>query len=365
MTDLRRTPLRRLLLLSALMGGASLVEDTETGNPVAFETDVAKPLVSLIANFLPVQTGSGNPSPDNVRPIVPWNGFTVWSGGRNLCPLGTVTFSRTKKSYIGELPAGTYTISALVTSTDTDNTRCLLRLWKDDSHVGSDIYFTRNTREKRTITIDEPFNYVYMYASDSYVHTEGDTATFADIQIETGSTETSYEPYKTITETDISFPSPVYGGYIDLVTGEVWKTWETVDMGSLRWNWTGTNTTDVCRMSTSSLSGVIEESSSNSVIGKIVCPVYKSISADSTYLKNTGISVGRNKAVIVYDENYNTSTSMDDFTTAVTGKMLAYGLASPVLITTLTLQQITALIGNNTIWSDANGEMTAIYYKKG
>ena len=42
---------------------------------------------------------------------------------------------------------------------------------------------------------------------------------------------------------------------------------------------------------------------------------------------------------------------------------LVYELATPQEIQ-LTPQQITALLGQNTIWSDADGQMTAVYLKK-
>ena len=44
------TMLRKLMLLKAASGG-NVVEDTATGNPVTFLTDVARPLKSLVANF--------------------------------------------------------------------------------------------------------------------------------------------------------------------------------------------------------------------------------------------------------------------------------------------------------------------------
>ena len=79
-----------------------------------------------------------------------------------------------------------------------------------------------------------------------------------------------------------------------------------------------------------------------------------------------GISVGKNKSVMVYDADYNEETSVDDFKTSVTGETLAYGLATPVLLATLTPQQINAINGQtNTIWSDGNGDCSVTFLKKG
>ena len=62
--------LRELLFLHAASGGGgSLVENTATGNPVAFNTNVAKPLNSVTVPLTYTQSGTGDPSPTNVRPI--------------------------------------------------------------------------------------------------------------------------------------------------------------------------------------------------------------------------------------------------------------------------------------------------------
>ena len=80
------TPVRKLLALHALAGGVPLTEYTETGNPVTFDTNVAKPLSECLLSFLPVQSGTGDPSPENVRPITGWTGAKAWHSGANLCP---------------------------------------------------------------------------------------------------------------------------------------------------------------------------------------------------------------------------------------------------------------------------------------
>ena len=77
------TPLRRLLFTGALAGGKE-VEDTATGNPLTFLTDLARPLKELLVSWTPTQSGSGDPSPENVRPISGMSGVTAWHTGENL-----------------------------------------------------------------------------------------------------------------------------------------------------------------------------------------------------------------------------------------------------------------------------------------
>ena len=59
-------------------------------------------------------------------------------------------------------------------------------------------------------------------------------------------------------------------------------------------------------------------------------------------------------------------TTLEDFNAYLAENPLtiAYILATPQEIT-LTPEQITDLKGENTIWSDADGSMTAVYLKKG
>lgn len=78
-----QTPLRKLLFTGALAGGKE-VEDTATGNPLTFVTDLARPLKSLVASFTPVQAGTGDPSPENVRPISGMGGVRVCQLPQNL-----------------------------------------------------------------------------------------------------------------------------------------------------------------------------------------------------------------------------------------------------------------------------------------
>jgi len=58
--------------------GATLVKliATATSGLVSFTTNVIRP-VKVICEFTPVQDGTGDPSPDNVRPISGWTGATV------------------------------------------------------------------------------------------------------------------------------------------------------------------------------------------------------------------------------------------------------------------------------------------------
>ena len=80
--------MRRRRGIMGLNGGAGIpvITATATGNPLTFETDLAKPLKSLVVPFTPVQDLHGMPNP-----YPP-------GGSVNLIPDGTDT----EKGYVAE-----------------------------------------------------------------------------------------------------------------------------------------------------------------------------------------------------------------------------------------------------------------------
>ena len=57
---------------------------TSSGSIANFQTDLASPLKSCKVSFLPVQEGTGDPSPNNVRAISGWDELNVYKCGENL-----------------------------------------------------------------------------------------------------------------------------------------------------------------------------------------------------------------------------------------------------------------------------------------
>lgn len=74
----------RKLMFQRMAAGGSLKEYEAEGNPAVFQTNVAKALSGFTIPFLPVQQGTGDPSPQNQRPIIGLQGMTAWRTGANL-----------------------------------------------------------------------------------------------------------------------------------------------------------------------------------------------------------------------------------------------------------------------------------------
>lgn len=79
------TGLKRLIRAKTAIGTLpEITEYTATGNPATFSTNLIQPLQSFEIPFSPVQSGSGDPSPSNVRPISGWSGVTVTANGQTI-----------------------------------------------------------------------------------------------------------------------------------------------------------------------------------------------------------------------------------------------------------------------------------------
>lgn len=142
------------------------------------------------------QSGTGDPSPTNVRPISGYTGAKVIRAGKNLYPFGDQSgIRRTDILYFDvPLPAGYYTISATPVSSDTDSTTCSIVFSYAESGTQS-IQLSRNTRNSYTRNLTKPIIGLRFYASNNNSNSANDTFSFSDIQLETGSSMTAYEDY--------------------------------------------------------------------------------------------------------------------------------------------------------------------------
>lgn len=110
----------------------------------------------------------------------------------------SIEFERVvRMTFDEELPAGEYTFSAVVHSTDTDDSQCLLIFLTADGGQMA-YYIGRSNGDSRVsakISMSIPAAAISLYASTLNVTSEGDTASFVDIMLNAGDTPLPYEPY--------------------------------------------------------------------------------------------------------------------------------------------------------------------------
>jgi len=288
------------------------------------------PAKKLTLSLSPHQSGSGDPSPNNVRPISGYESVKVTRAGKNICTNivethtragvtltrmsdGTLVFNGTAtaeavfyvsaknggsgaESLFGITP-GEYTISGCPEGGHAQTYYVRLYLFQDTNYLG--ISYSE-TGGGRTFTVEAPANR-YRVAIRIQSGQVCDNLTFKP-QLEVGNTATAYEPY-TGEEYDITIPTAA----------------GTVYGGSLEINDDGSGTLTVDRAMITSYAG-------ESLPG-----------------------------VWISDRDVYTPGTMP-----TNGAQVVYVVATPTTYT-ITADQVTTLLGDNTVWMDADGSIDLTY----
>jgi hypothetical protein len=217
---------------------------SETGNPVVCYPVSGYPL-GCKASWEPTQEGSGEPSPDNVRPIKGRDSVTVERCGENLLNIapftkltnkgityeyvanggvhisGTATAAADSPVFaVGHLPPGKYYGLAIGTGISASIVvqRNGANLWLNAKGVFG-------------ILAGDVIKYWYMIA------TNGATldATVYPYIVPGTIAPTTYSPYTGQTAT-LTLPRTIYGGTVDMVSGEGQETWKALTFdGTEEW----------------------------------------------------------------------------------------------------------------------------------
>ena len=191
-----------------------------SGNPVTCNPVEGYPL-SAVVTLEPKQAGSGDPSPENIRPVSGWDKVQVTRCGKNLIDVSKIDQSTTITSISVNFPVS-ITISANYSAvTISENVwRFKIDFLDGLSEYAMDYELngTSNTHTTFNGTQENPIT------SITYRGTRITSGEISNVMCNIGSTPTSYEPYQGDTY-DITLPETIYGGTVDAVTGEGSKTW--------------------------------------------------------------------------------------------------------------------------------------------
>lgn len=219
----------------------ALPEDTVSGAIANFPDGAEDvPVVELIASIEPKQAGSGDPAPDNVRPISGFTECKITKIGKNLISNTSFTYGlpnttigssidtitpSTRYAYIGSsIKGGNYTISAV--SNDTDSFNSVLYYGYSNGILA--IYGQATINGARTVDFSGcDFIRLAIGSRTATIQVPTDLTNYGTLQIETGSSATDYEPYQAPEIKTISWETEagiVYGGYLNVTTGELTVT---------------------------------------------------------------------------------------------------------------------------------------------
>lgn len=168
----------------------------------------------------------------------------------------------------------------------------------------------------------------------------------------------------------LTLPETVYGGEVDVATGEGQQVWKSVTLdGTENWNTWGVNKNNATVTGFYTYD-INDYSNDRGDIDKILCSAVLRTTSDIWGGKNVGIGFANagSSRYLIYcvktdtlsdttnDKNAITSfeTFLDDLYTAGTPVQVAYVLNEPVSFTATGAQPIPALSGTNTLLTDAD-----------
>lgn len=311
----------------------------ETGNPVVCYPVAGYPLGCKV-NWEPTQEGTGDPNPENIRPIKGRDRVTVERCGENLWNLGDIKFVDYIQIYIN-LPAGTYNISYLI-ETDAKGQTSQIGFLIDGNWKCKQIDNQKNANVKINPTLSVSAFRFYAGASPG----TNAACTYKDILIVySSSLPTTYPPYIGQTAT-LTLPTTIYGGTVDAVTGEGQETWKLLTLdGTESWRYEG-NAYFVCHNILSNLPMETD--------GKCSHFIYQfNYGGDNIFCADYLVYTGQKLTEKYIDVDAWKSYLAAQYA-AGTPVQIAYKLATPVPIKATGAQPIPALSGVNTVLTDAD-----------
>ena len=340
-------------------------EESASGAVVSFKTDVSK-LKECVVSIEPVQSGSGDPSPDNVRPISGWSAVNVTRTGKNLL---AKSFSyRPLPSALSDcffVKAGSYKFSfdSIAGATAWRIGVSLFDSAGNPLNASSYApvkYVGYNSTVKMWWQSFDTSAKVYdvTIVKDCYIRiwfgggNTNDTMTASEAQLELGSTATGYEAFAGNTYT-IQLGDTVYGGTLDVLTGVLTVDRVGVDLGTLSYTIQSSASLAHDRFT----ARLPYKSKRETYWTKGICSCYP-VTANVGQNANDNVCGAADQYVYIVDTDY---TDKYVFKSAMSGQTFVYDLASPFTVQ-LTPTQLRALKGQNNLWSDA-GDVRIEYWK--
>lgn len=307
------------------------------------------PEVNYTGVVYDVQIEAGNTvSPfapySNICPITGWQGLTVWRTGKNLLDITDVEFegyyntsgdkslSSSYNCYLVSVkPETTYTISG--------NFAGIITYW--DSLLNFISGTNQGSGASKTFTT--PSNCAYIRRSILKTNIDGTQ------MLELGSSVSPYVPY-TGQSYPVTFPEIIYGGTPDVVNGVLKVEWAKFVATSSAIRRNDGNRWYIPNTYTNSI--IPQADTADAVISNVFKSATGGQYDDKCFINSSGAI------------RFNTSTeyeSIDALVSAIPGMEFVFLLATPYEIPLSDIPVPVTLIGDNTIWSDANGTIELDY----
>lgn len=358
-----------------------------TNGIATFDTDFKAPVKSVTIPFEPKQEGTGDPSPDNVRPISGWTGCEIrhfyqlfdensetierkyYSNNGRILDDDGITTTRIYTQYIPVSPNTMYTIHG-----DSD----------DLAYIRVVEFNSIKTFATRTLSsyIQNPSVTIITQSQTRYLRINPDTAVSNIFVYETNAETNTIFPI-TFTNPSTGNPLTVYGGTVTLNgdgSADVITTWAFVKPGTTEFGFSP-QTTYQKTFNGILYGGAYAYTASNWHIGQIYsngfCDKIKIgatsyINGDDANITLRGLASGSSVDVWVradlladMSDKYATNNSINawlaehDVTLVIRSRQSLHTYHFP------NIGQLKSFLGENNVWSDLNGDPTVTFWKHG
>lgn len=321
-----------------------------SGNPVQCYPVAGYPL-GITASWEPTQEGTGDPSPDNIRPIKGRNSVAVTRCGANILnPAGFESSKTDKGITFSKSDNGSVEIKG--TASDVCFYNILMyfpskvSITTDGAYVSGD-YIVSVTGLVDGVSIVRPSDKTTMYIRVAAGKT---VTTTVFIQIEIGSVATEYTPYTGDTTT-LTLPETIYGGSVDAVSGAGESQYNKVNirMENLDYN---ASISALLGYASKNILNDIQLPSSNSIAFDGVCDYFQTKPAAEINSGAIGLGVSVSGDIYLKAEGLGSKEAY--VAKFPDGVNLCYKVATPASFSATGTAPAKALSGINTVLTDAD-----------
>ena len=374
--------------------------ESASGDIVTFDTDMKGKLKECKVYFSPVQEGEGDPSPNNVRNIVGWNGVNIYRHGINFAITdamycgklqpseGIIKTANAYKAWCIPIPKGILRCSKIkkpeygniqMIAMVDDIPQINMPFYGVDGIEGSNTSFLNYS--SRLVDNTTGHKYLAIFASqifetfDEVINVTNFMITLSSIEID--ATTNYIEPnadykYSIDWTNDVG---TVYGGYVDLVSGELVQTHYKLVADGINGKTVGSIYKDKnrdifgFRIIRNYFSPIGMPGTGSTIICDSLPILYNKYQSQVPFIYSYS---NGNRYVILYCGKLSEHPELvetEDYQAFVNAWLVehpltfVYKLETPIHYQ-LTPQQLTALRGTNTIYSNANGQIDIKYWTR-
>jgi len=357
----------RRIMMAAASVAKKLVKliATSTTGLVSFDTNVKMP-TKVTCEFSPAQEGTGDPSPDNVRPISGWTGCEI---GRCVSLLNGIT-PRYESGYAIRGDNGVATVYGGI------GIACLNYI-DVSNYIGKQVYLnhrpTGNTGGFAFYSGTTESSYISGFTNNG-ITTQGEwIITIPDnpnIKYMRFTANPNYldKVILCLVETKAILPinwqteaGTIYGGTVTLNedgSADVVRDRKSISLESLRWH----RIQDYAFYSDTNGDGIFNGYGQ----GSMVCDIYATSISRVNPINNPNNTIaGRDgyRGFIIHDDN---AATEEELISIITGHQVVYKLqlSAQTSYHFDNIGQLNSFIGTNNIWHNMNGDVTVEYWNK-